>query len=81
MAARVQGGSLGRWFEQLCRIRYPQLLQVAAPNRSMLKTGLLPHQDRTTDSLRGMKALNQHTRTTQAESRAVQGRFAWRRSG
>ena len=44
MVANVQGGSLGRWFEQLCRIQYPRLLQVAASNHKRLKTGALPHE-------------------------------------
>lgn len=44
MAAGVHGGNLGRWFEQLCRIRYPQIKQIVAFNLKMLKAGLLPHE-------------------------------------
>ena len=44
MTANVQGGYLGRWFEQLCRIRHPQLGQIVAADRSGLKAGALPHE-------------------------------------
>jgi len=44
MPANVQGGNLGRWFEQLCRIRHPQLEKIVASHRNSLEPGALPHE-------------------------------------
>jgi hypothetical protein len=44
MPANVQGGNLGRWFEQLCRIKYDQLGQIVASTRRALAAGALPHE-------------------------------------
>jgi len=44
MIATVQGGNLGRWFEQLCRIEHKQLVEIVSANRESLKPGALPHQ-------------------------------------
>jgi len=43
MIATVQGGNLGRWFEQLCRIQHPQLAEIVASNRASLRPNALPH--------------------------------------
>ncbi len=42
MAASVQGGSLGRWFEELCRIKHKRLRDVAASNGTRMRPGRLP---------------------------------------
>ena len=44
MAAVVHGGSLGRWFEQLCRIRHRKLREVVVPSAIRLRSGELPKQ-------------------------------------
>ena len=44
MVANVQGGSLGRWFEQLCRIKYCHLSQATASNCRKLKADKLPRK-------------------------------------
>ena len=41
-AAGVHGGSLGRWFEELCRLRYQRLNEVAALNGEKLRRNALP---------------------------------------
>ena len=43
MVAVVHGGNLGRWFEELCRIRFIRLLDVVSDRQESLKPGLLPH--------------------------------------
>ena len=43
MIANVQGGNLGRWFEQLCRIAHAQLGEIVSTNRESLRAGVLPH--------------------------------------
>lgn len=42
MAGQVQGGLLGRWFEELCRIKHTQLKEVATPNQTRLIHSSLP---------------------------------------
>jgi len=42
MAATVHGSSLGRWFEQLCRIEYKFLKNCCKSNRRALKPHALP---------------------------------------
>ena len=46
MAAVVHAGSLGRWFEELCRIRHESLAEIVSPcgNNYRLRTGSLPKQ-------------------------------------
>jgi hypothetical protein len=44
MIATVHGGNLGRWFEQLCRIRHQRLAQIVAARRESLSPSVLPHQ-------------------------------------
>ena len=43
MPSVVHGGSLGRWYEQLCRIAHEKLLDVVVPSGTRLKTNGLPH--------------------------------------
>lgn len=38
----VECGSLGRWFEELCRIKYPRAGEFIAGNHRRLKPGTLP---------------------------------------
>jgi hypothetical protein len=42
----VHGGSLGRWFEELCRIRHPQLREVVTSNGKnyRMRSGALPRE-------------------------------------
>jgi len=42
MASTVHGGSLGRWFEELCRVQYPRLRDTASPDGTKLRPGKLP---------------------------------------
>jgi len=42
MLATVQGGSLGRWFEELCRIRVGRLRDVTTQGGTRLLPGDLP---------------------------------------
>jgi len=42
MASTVHGGSIGRWFEQLCRIMYPRLRALANDDASQLRPNALP---------------------------------------
>ncbi|MCH8148246.1 MAG: hypothetical protein IH987_09685 [Planctomycetes bacterium] len=42
MPASLDGGSLGRWFEQLCRIRYARIRELTVENGTKLKTECLP---------------------------------------
>jgi hypothetical protein len=42
MPAAVHGGSLGRWFEELCRIRFEKLGDVAHANGMRLKPHKIP---------------------------------------
>ena len=42
MAFSISGGSLGRWFEQLCRIEFPRLGDSAAPSKSKLLPRSMP---------------------------------------
>jgi len=42
MAISIQGGSLGRWFEQLCRIRHKSLREVVATNGKRMSSRKLP---------------------------------------
>ena len=44
MRASLDGGSLGRWFEQLCRIRHPQIHEMTVRNGTRLRNdnGRLP---------------------------------------
>jgi len=42
MAGVVHGGSLGRWFEELCRIKKTRLHEVVVPSETMLSSGKLP---------------------------------------
>ncbi len=42
MAGTIQGGALGRWFEELCRIKHQSLREIAVPSGIMLSKGLLP---------------------------------------
>jgi len=46
LAAVVHGGSLGRWFEELCRIKHEKLKDVVSPsgNCYRLRSGSLPKQ-------------------------------------
>ena len=41
-AGIIHGGSLGRWFEELCRIRYLSLRETAIPGFSRILHGRLP---------------------------------------
>jgi len=38
----IQGGSLGRWFEQLCRIRHESLREVVVANGKRMSSRTLP---------------------------------------
>ncbi|WP_319471313.1 hypothetical protein [uncultured Pseudodesulfovibrio sp.] len=38
----VHGGTIGRWFEELCRIKHVQLLEVVSKNHESLKPNSLP---------------------------------------
>lgn len=42
MATTIHGGSIGRWFEELCRIRYPRLRAVAVDDATALRPHALP---------------------------------------
>jgi hypothetical protein len=42
MTVTVHGGSLGRWFEELCRIKYQRLREVATATGDRLASGKLP---------------------------------------
>jgi hypothetical protein len=42
MATTIHGGSIGRWFEELCRIRHPRLRAVAVDNETSLRPNALP---------------------------------------
>ena len=42
MATSVHGGSLGRWFEQLCRLQHVQLRVVTSPKGTKLRPRALP---------------------------------------
>jgi len=42
MASTLAGGSLGRWFEQLCRIRHPTLKAVVTKSSGALAPRVLP---------------------------------------
>lgn len=44
MTAVVHGGSLGRWFEELCRIKYERLQKFVVANGERIKTGVLPEK-------------------------------------
>lgn len=44
MPATLQGGSLGRWFEELCRIKHARLLDVVSLKKTQLRPGILPKQ-------------------------------------
>jgi len=44
MAAVVHGGTLGRWFEELCRIRVPSLATACRSNGRALQPRALPDQ-------------------------------------
>lgn len=44
MVAVVHGGTLGRWFEELCRIRHLQIKEVTASNGKKLKPRALPYK-------------------------------------
>ena len=44
MAAVVHGGTLGRWFEELCRIRLPSLANACRSNGCALQPKALPDQ-------------------------------------
>ncbi len=44
MAAVVHGGNLGRWFEQLCRIKHAQIKQIAKSTGQSLQAGKLQHK-------------------------------------
>ncbi len=41
--ATVNGGSLGRWFEALCRIQYPQIEMLARADGMKLQNKVLPN--------------------------------------
>lgn len=40
----VHGGTIGRWFEELCRIKHSQLLEVVSKNHESLKANSLPKE-------------------------------------
>ena len=42
MSAVVHAGSLGRWFEELCRIKHERLMDVVASNRTRIRPRRLP---------------------------------------
>ncbi len=42
MLATVSGGSLGRWFEQLCRIRHERLRRIVTNSNEALRANQLP---------------------------------------
>src|SRR5206468_1340428 len=42
MASTVHGGSIGRWFEELCRIRYHRLRALAVDDATKLRPKALP---------------------------------------
>ncbi len=42
MPASVHGGRLGRWFEELCRIKHGQLQEIATPKGTRLRRNCLP---------------------------------------
>jgi len=40
----VHGGTIGRWFEELCRIRHTQLAEIVTSSHKSLKPNSLPKQ-------------------------------------
>jgi hypothetical protein len=42
MASTVHGGSIGRWFEELCRIAHPRLRALAVDDATQLRPNVLP---------------------------------------
>jgi hypothetical protein len=42
MAGKVQGGLLGRWFEELCRLKFEKLEDIVVSNQSKLRFKILP---------------------------------------
>ena len=44
MSATVHGGSLGRWFEELCRIKHERLQEVVASTNSAIQAHTLPKE-------------------------------------
>jgi hypothetical protein len=42
--ASVNGGAIGRWFEELCRIKHSRIADVVQPDHAQLKAGCLPKQ-------------------------------------
>jgi len=42
MAGTVHGGSLGRWYEELCRIKHREIREVVEKSGHRLKSGALP---------------------------------------
>jgi hypothetical protein len=40
---KVQSGNLGRWFEELCRIRHEILREITVSTRTRIASGALPH--------------------------------------
>jgi hypothetical protein len=44
MTALVHSGNLGRWFEELCRIKHKRLQEITAPNGEQLKPSILKHK-------------------------------------
>ncbi len=43
-AAFLQAGNLGRWFEQLCRIRHARLWEITVSTGTMIAAGRLPYE-------------------------------------
>lgn len=43
MSARLSGGSLGRWYEQLCRIKHVHLSSIVTDSQMALRPKLIPH--------------------------------------
>ena len=44
MASTVHGGSIGRWFEELCRIRHPRLRNLVVDDATKLRPKALPRK-------------------------------------
>jgi hypothetical protein len=44
MPAIVHGGSLGRWFEELCRIKHVALQEIVSSAKTQLMPGCLPNE-------------------------------------
>ena len=42
MPSTIQGGSIGRWFEELCRIKYETIAEIVWKNGTSLKPNILP---------------------------------------